>query len=443
MVHLMSRRGLLGRAAGLLGAAAASGAGAGTGLGTYRGKAQIAITLDLEMSRNFPQWETTHWDYEKGNLNEETKRYSVEAARRVKAAGGLLHFFVVGRVLEQADVSWLREISEAGHPIGNHTYDHVNVLAGRVEDLQFRFQRSPWLLRGMSVQEAIRENIRLAGEAMKSRLGIEAAGFRTPGGFHGGLREHPGIRSMLQELGFGWVSSLYPSHPNTQPMEEPSGAVLQGIVEAQKQAQPFVYDDGLVEIPMSPISDIGAFRGGRWKLEWFLRSVRECVEWTIETGGVFDFLAHPSCLYVVDPEFRAIDLICELVGGSGGRAELVDLGAIAARVRGGWIVFSIQFSVFSIQFSVFSLEGRERGLGAGCLGSLRCRFGGRECLCWPMFLGCVAPSPPSPLPRWGRGGDLLSLGGVIGRCCDGLVAWICGGCCLVLRECGVSGGFWG
>lgn len=335
MVQLLSRRGLLGRAAGLLGAAAASGAGAGTGLGTYRGKAQIAITLDLEMSRNFPQWETTHWDYEKGNLNEETKRYSVEAARRVKAAGGLLHFFVVGRVLEQADVSWLREISEAGHPLGNHTYDHVNVLAGRVEDLQFRFQRSPWLLRGMSVQEAIRENIRLAGEAMKSRLGIEAAGFRTPGGFHGGLREHPGIRSMLQELGFGWVSSLYPSHPNTQPMEEPSGAVLQGIVEAQKQAQPFVYDDGLVEIPMSPISDIGAFRGGRWKLEWFLRSVRECVEWTIETGGVFDFLAHPSCLYVVDPEFRAIDLICELVGGSGGRAELVDLGAIAARVRGG------------------------------------------------------------------------------------------------------------
>lgn len=44
-------------------------------------KALIAITLDLEMSRNFPKWETTHWDYEKGNLNDETKRYAVEAAR--------------------------------------------------------------------------------------------------------------------------------------------------------------------------------------------------------------------------------------------------------------------------------------------------------------------------------------------------------------------------
>ena len=40
------------------------------------GKAQIAITLDLEMSRNFPTWETTAWDYEKGNLDEPTKRYA-------------------------------------------------------------------------------------------------------------------------------------------------------------------------------------------------------------------------------------------------------------------------------------------------------------------------------------------------------------------------------
>ena len=53
-------------------------------------KAQIAITLDLEMSRNFPKWEDTFWDYEKGNLNDDTKSYSVEAARRVKDAGGFV-----------------------------------------------------------------------------------------------------------------------------------------------------------------------------------------------------------------------------------------------------------------------------------------------------------------------------------------------------------------
>ena len=46
-------------------------------------KARIAITYDLEMSRNFPTWEATHWDYEKGNLDTDSKRYALNAARLV------------------------------------------------------------------------------------------------------------------------------------------------------------------------------------------------------------------------------------------------------------------------------------------------------------------------------------------------------------------------
>jgi hypothetical protein len=93
-----------------------------------RRKAQIAITLDLEMSRNFPRREDLHWDYEKGNLNDATKQYAVDAGQRVKDHGGRIHYFCVGRVLEQPDVAWLRRIADDGHPIGNHTYDHVNLL---------------------------------------------------------------------------------------------------------------------------------------------------------------------------------------------------------------------------------------------------------------------------------------------------------------------------
>ena len=311
---------------------AASSAFARPAQATQRKPAQIAITLDLEMSRNFPEWEMTHWDYEKGNLNDETKRYSVEAARRVKAAGGVVHFFAVGRVFEQPDVRWLQEIVKAGHFVGNHTYDHVNVTASRVEDLQFRFQRAPWLLRGQSVPDAIRENILLTNLAMKSRLGIAPAGFRTPGGFGDGLSRHPAVRALIKEIGFDWISSLYPPHANTAAMQEPGQDVLKSIVDSLAKAQPFAYPDGLIEIPMSPISDIGAFRTGRWKLDWFLKSIRQCVEWTIENGAVFDFLAHPSCLYVVDPEFKAIELICELVRNAGDRASIVDLGTIARRV---------------------------------------------------------------------------------------------------------------
>ena len=296
-------------------------------------KALVAITLDLEMSANFPTRETTHWNFEKGNLNEETKQYSVDAARRVKANGGVLHFFAVGRVFEHASVDWLKEIATSGHPIGNHTYDHINVTATDVKDLQFRFQRSPWLLRGQSVSEDIRDNILLTNKAMQTRLGIDPAGFRTPGGFANGLREHPDVRAMLMELGFDWVSSLYPPHPNTDPRQEPTPEVLDGIVAAQSRAQPFVYPDGLIEVPMSPISDIGAFRTGRWELEWFLKAIRQSVEWAIENRAVFDFLAHPSCLYVVDPEFKSIELICDLVAKAGDRAAIVDLNTIAARAK--------------------------------------------------------------------------------------------------------------
>ena len=47
-------------------------------------KARIAITLDLEMSAQYPKREQTEWNYEKGNLDDATKRYSVEAAKLVK-----------------------------------------------------------------------------------------------------------------------------------------------------------------------------------------------------------------------------------------------------------------------------------------------------------------------------------------------------------------------
>src|SRR5687768_3580839 len=88
-----------------------------------RDRAHIAITLDLEMSANFAKWDDTHWNYAKGLLNDETKAYTVEACKRVKAHGGVIHCFAVGRVFEQENVDWLKEIAKTGHPIGNHTYD--------------------------------------------------------------------------------------------------------------------------------------------------------------------------------------------------------------------------------------------------------------------------------------------------------------------------------
>lgn len=298
--------------------------------------ALVSITLDLEMSRNFPAWELTHWDYEKGNLDEAAKLYSVRAAERVRKAGGVIHFFCVGRVLEQENVDWLINLKEAGHPIGNHTYDHVYLLAQKVDELQFRFRRSPWLLRKMSVPEAIADNIELTRTALKTRCGIEERGFRTPGGFAEGLRGREDIQRLLLAQGYSWVSSQYPVHKNTVSTVSgnnppPPRDVLDDIERAVGVAQPFRYPTGLIEVPMSPISDIGAFRTGRWKLSEFIEAVKRGVERAIADGGCYDFLAHPSCLGVVDPEFKTIDAICDLVARAGSKARLASLDELAGR----------------------------------------------------------------------------------------------------------------
>lgn len=301
-------------------------------------KAQIAITLDLEMARNFPNWEDTNWDYEKGNLNQAAKDYAVNACHRVKKRGGVIHTFCVGQVLEQPNIDWLKAIAGEGHPIGNHTYDHVYLLAKKPDEIQYKFNRAPWLIRDRPVADILRDNIRLTNVALKERLGVEANGFRTPGGFATALHGREDLQKMLLDLGFNWISCKYPVHAGMEDLvamhkASPSEAAYANIVAAQSEAQPFLYSTGLLDIPMSPISDIGAFRNGRWQLEQFLKAIRLAMDWVIERRAVFDFLCHPSVIGVMDPSFKAIDLICDLVERSNGAAEIVSLDVIAKRTR--------------------------------------------------------------------------------------------------------------
>jgi peptidoglycan/xylan/chitin deacetylase (PgdA/CDA1 family) len=297
-----------------------------------RKKAQIAITLDLEMSRMYPRRDIMEWDFQKGNLNEETKKYSKEAAAVASDLGGVIHYFCVGRVLEQPDVGWLKKIHDLGHPIGNHTYDHVNVWTKDPEKVQFRFKRSPWLIKGMSVPDILQNNIRITSLAMKQRLGFGPDGFRTPGGSYLALDGREDLQTLLLDEGFSWVSSKYPRHDYSKAGEPPTAETFSSIVNAMQQAQPYRYPTGLIEIPMSPISDVGAFRSSRWKREYFLKSIQQCVEWAIEHGAVFDFLCHPSIMYVEDPNFEAIKLICRLAEEAGDKAEIVGLSDIAKHV---------------------------------------------------------------------------------------------------------------
>jgi peptidoglycan/xylan/chitin deacetylase (PgdA/CDA1 family) len=289
--------------------------------------ARVAITFDLEMSRNFPRWEDTEWDYSKGLLDEAAKRYSVRAANFVRDNGGRMHFFAVGRVFEQPDIGWLEQIVRDGHPVGNHTYDHVYLLAKTADEIQFRFKRAPWLIASKTVPEVLEENVRMASAAIRKRLGIDPQGFRTPGGFHDGLRGRADLQQMLQRQGFRWISA-------TSRKTNPEFAQAWKSVEAElPNSQPFRYPEtGLIDIPMSPVSDIQAFRNGRWNLDDFITILERVIDWTIERGQTFDLLAHPSCIGVVDPEMKTLAMISRKVRDSNGHAVLATLNDIARSV---------------------------------------------------------------------------------------------------------------
>ncbi|MBU6172416.1 MAG: chitin deacetylase, partial [Planctomycetes bacterium] len=65
---------------------------------------------------------------------------------------------------------------------------------------------------------------------------------------------------------------------------------------------------------------------------WFLESIRRSLEWTLDNNAVYDFLAHPSCLSVEDPECKIIELICRIVARSQNRGVVTTLDKIAASI---------------------------------------------------------------------------------------------------------------
>ena len=296
-------------------------------------KALVAITFDLEMSMHYPIWDQMEWNYEKGLLDKASIDYTVEAARRVKASGGRMHDFVVARVTEEEDVDWLQQLHAEGHHFGNHTYDHVYIRATKLEDIQPRFRRAPWLVYGKEPSQIIRENIELAERAVRTRLGFSLEGFRAPGGFAYGIETRPDVQLMLMSLGYDWVCTKYPKHPITPRGGKPTAEIIRGIVESQKAAQPFVYPSGLIEVPASPVTDVVTFRACGWSLADFKQIIRECLDWAIDNRAAFDFTCHPSVSNVVDPGFETLEMVLETIRKAGDRVAVVDLGTLAKRAK--------------------------------------------------------------------------------------------------------------
>jgi peptidoglycan/xylan/chitin deacetylase (PgdA/CDA1 family) len=297
------------------------------------GPALVSISFNLEMMRGYPTPQHANWDYEKGNLDAATKKYALEAARRVKAAGGRINAFIIGSTLEQEDIEWLKELAREGHLLGNHSYDHVALKAATGDAIQHRFRRSPWLVAGRKPAEVIEENIRLAHVAVKQRLGVECAGFCSPSDYREGLVDRPDLQQLMLSLGYRWVcckSTGVPRELGAQGSEQ----ALQAIVAAQKETQPFVYPSGLIEIPRSVPADASLFRAARWSLSSYLEAVRRTLDWTVENRGLYHYVCHPALLSIEDPDMKIMDILCDTVRRHAGQATLADLNQVAAQFAG-------------------------------------------------------------------------------------------------------------
>jgi alkaline phosphatase len=80
---------------------------------------------------------------------------------------------------------------------------------------------------------------------------------------------------------------------------------------------------------MSPISDVTAFRSNLWELSEFKKAIQVAIEWAIDNTAVFDFLCHPSCLVVEDPQHETLRMMCDIVKNAEARAEIVTMDKIA------------------------------------------------------------------------------------------------------------------
>ena len=129
-------------------------------------------------------------------------------------------FFVVGE-LAKADPGLIREISDRGHEIACHSFDHTPVIQ------QTREQFMSDTLQAKSILEDI--------------TGRDVVGYRAP--IFSLTRDALWAVDCLTELGFTYSSSVLPAK-----------SPLYGFPEAPKQ--PFHWPNGLLEIP-APVARLG------------------------------------------------------------------------------------------------------------------------------------------------------------------------------------------
>jgi peptidoglycan/xylan/chitin deacetylase (PgdA/CDA1 family) len=309
----------------------------------YPNGARFAVQLnfDLEMATNFPYW-SSYWNDRKGAIDRATKAYVEQINAACEKYGAKAHYFLVGSMFEDSDIDYLKRTVDAGHAVGNHTYTHCSIKASDVSELFGIYESCPWRAGRQQAQETVRQEIRMTTEAIRTCLGVEPKGFRSPGGFINGLQDAEHVQRMLMEEGFWWVSThyndglfaeCYQASTSDAFHQVPEEKLIEAFNSSEHVLQPYRYASGLYEIPLAGITDVVAWRGYGMELGAWLRILQHAVDYAYEHGLMFTLTTHPAVLASIDPFCRTIDVVLRRALEKKGGVWLPDLEDVAVHLK--------------------------------------------------------------------------------------------------------------
>ena len=258
------------------------------------------------MCTNFPYW-TSQWNHRKGAIDEDSKLYMGKMLDVADKYGVKLQFFLVGTALEDPNIDYLKRMVAEGHAVDNHTYNHVNVKAQDIPQLQPVYADAPWRAAGLNALDCIRREVQQTSSAITAKLGVAPTGFRTPGGFNNGLEDVPAVQELLSDEGMQYASARY-YFPVDIEKKRPSAETLRQAMETSIDTlQPYRYPNGLPELALAGITDIWAFRVldlDRWE---FIDVLKRGIDHAHANQQVLSLCFHPPVLAVRDPHCDMLD----------------------------------------------------------------------------------------------------------------------------------------
>jgi peptidoglycan/xylan/chitin deacetylase (PgdA/CDA1 family) len=273
----------------------------------------IALSYDLEMCAGYAPDGINH-----GRIMPALQAYLLRLCGLAEDYGTQLQIFLVCEALEEKDIGYLEEIVRRGHTLDSHTYSHQHLGTTSSTDLDEELSRANWLL--------------------QEKLGIHSTVLRGPYGYDQGWHNLPAEnRRVILDNGFQWVSGEHDVAVYTQASDQ--------WAQALERERPYLYPEGLVEIPSQGWSDrmwfdmrpevdqavIDTWRlshGHRpvpagWRAPWLVGSALE--EWIALNLAMLDYAYehrllwvptwHPYTHYLHDPECRMLESLLSHVAG--------------------------------------------------------------------------------------------------------------------------------